>query len=84
MMVSGCCGQPSARRARAAPEAERLPRNPRVTGGVSLLYLGSGRKDFTGSVSNLTYVVSDHRRKFVVHPDDAPALLKKRFVILEP
>jgi hypothetical protein len=83
-MYSGCCGQPLSRRARAAPEAERLPRNPQVLGGVNLLYLGSGRKDFKGSNSNLTYIVSEQRRNFVVHPDDAPALLKKRFVILEP
>jgi hypothetical protein len=55
-----------------------------VSGGVNLLYLGSGRKDFTGSNSNLTYVVSEQRRNFVVYPDDASALLKKRFVILEP
>jgi hypothetical protein len=83
-MTSGCCGQPPPQRGRAAPETERLPRNPGVPGGVNLLYLGSGRKDFIGSESNLTYVVSERRRYFVVHPEDAPALLKKRFVILEP
>ena len=83
-MASGCCGQPPPRRAKVAREPERLPRNPQVSRGVRLLYLGSGRKDFTGRESSLTYVVSEQRRDFVVHPDDAPALLKKRFVILEP
>jgi hypothetical protein len=83
-MASGCCGQPSARRIAVAREAERLPRNPTVSGGVRLLYLGSGRRDLSGSNSGLTYVVSEQRRKFVVHRDDAPALLKRRFVILEP
>jgi hypothetical protein len=83
-MTSGCCGQPSPRRIRAAKEGERLPRNPQVSDGVNLLFLGSGRKDFTGSVSNLKYVVSDHRRSFVVHAEDVSALLKKRFVILAP
>jgi hypothetical protein len=83
-MVSGCCGQPAPRRARAAPETERLPRNPQVSSGVRLLYLGSGRKDFTGPESSLAYVVSEHRRDFVVHPGDVPGLLKKRFVILAP
>jgi hypothetical protein len=83
-MASGCCGQRSSRRSRAAKEVERLPRNPEVSEGVSLLYLGSGRKDYTGSVSNFIYVVADLRRTFVVHPDDVPALLNKRFVILKP
>jgi hypothetical protein len=80
----GCCGQPSSRRIAVARAAERLPRNPTVQGGVRLLYLGSGRREFTGLDSGLTYVVSEQRRKFVVHRDDVPALLKKRFVILEP
>jgi len=83
-MGSGCCGQPPSRRPRAAKEAERLPRNPKLSGGVRLLYLGSGRKDFPGPQSGLTYVVSETRRKFVAHRDDAGALLKNRFVILEP
>jgi hypothetical protein len=84
MMISGCCGQPSPRHYREAEEAEKLPQNPQVSGGVRLLYLGAGRRDFLGSESGLTYVVSGKRRNFVVNPDDAPAMLKKRFVILEP
>ena len=85
-MASGCCGQPAPRRRRrtAAQETEALPGNPEVPGGVTLLYLGSGRKDLSGSGSGLTYAVSDRRRHFVAHPDDAPALLKNRFVILAP
>lgn len=83
-MANGCCGQPPPRRSRAARETERLPRNPHVSRGIRLLYLGSERKDFTGPASSLTYVVSEQRRNFVAHPDDVPALLRKRFVILEP
>ena len=83
-MASLCCGQPAPRRFGAAREAESLPRNPQVSGGVRLLYLGAGRRDFSGPESGLTYIVSERRRNFVVHPDDATALLKKRFVILEP
>jgi hypothetical protein len=83
-MIKGCCGQPTPRRFGAAREAEALPQNPQVTGGVRLLYLGAGRRDFPGPESGLTYVVSETRRNFVVHPDDAPGLLKRRFVILEP
>ena len=83
-MASGCCGQPSSRRPRGTKDAERLPRNPTVSGGVRLLYLGAGRRDLSGSKSGATYVVSSTRRGFVAHPADAPALLKNPFVILEP
>jgi hypothetical protein len=83
-MFSGCCGQPGPRRISIKKETEPLPKNPRVEGGVPLLYLGSGRKTLKGPESDLTYVVSDHRRDFVAHPDDVRTLLRNRFVILRP
>jgi hypothetical protein len=82
-MFSGCCGQPARRRTRKAPE-ENLPENPSVNGGVQLLYLGAGRRELEGAQTGLRYVVSDHRRAFVAHPDDARALLRDRFVIEAP
>ena len=82
-MASGCCGRPSSRRGRSSSENERLPQNPKISSGVRLIYLGSGRVDFTGK-SGSTYVVSEYRRDFTVYPDDVPALLKKRFVIKAP
>ena len=85
-MANGCCGQPTLRMRRraAAKETEELPDNPEVPGGIPLLYLGSGRKDLHGSGSGLTYAVSERRRHFVAHPEDAPALIKNRCVILAP
>lgn len=82
-MFSGCCGQPGKRRPRNEPE-ENLPENPAVDGGVTLLYLGAGRRDFEGARTGLRYAVSDRRRRFVAHPDDARALLRNRFVIRAP
>jgi hypothetical protein len=84
-MFSGCCGQPARRRARKAAPEENLPENPAIDrGGVRLLYLGAGRRDFQGAQTGLRYVVSDHRRAFVAHPDDAGGLLRDRFVIEAP
>jgi hypothetical protein len=83
-MAKGCCGQPAPRRLRSRHEGERLPRNPRLAIGVSLLYLGAGRRDFAGTESGHTYFVSEMRRRFMVHPDDVTGLLNKPFVTLEP
>jgi hypothetical protein len=83
-MLSGCCGQPVPRRLAIRKEVEALPPNPKVTDGVPLLYLGSGRKELQGAESELTYVVSDHRRDFTAHAADVRALLRNRFVILRP
>jgi hypothetical protein len=82
-MFSGCCGQPAAKRATKEPE-DSLPENPSIENGVALLYLGAGRHDYAGSNTGFQYVVSDHRRSFVAHPDDVRALLRNRFVIPKP
>ncbi len=81
-MSSACCGQPAPRRRRPAPPT--LPPNPKVTGGVRLLYLGSGARDLRGPETDLVYHVSEHRRAFTVRAGDAPALSKRRDVILAP
>jgi hypothetical protein len=81
-MFSGCCGQSIPRRKKEP--AEKLPENPTVEGGVPLLYLGAGRRDFEGAHTGFRYVVSDRRRSFVAHPDDVRALLRNRFVISAP
>jgi hypothetical protein len=82
-MFSGCCGQPATGRTKKEPE-EVLPENPPIKGGVPLLYLGAGRRNFGGSRTGFQYVVSDHRRSFTAHPDDVRALLRNRFVIQAP
>lgn len=82
-MFSGCCGQPARRRTTKGRE-DNLPENPALENAVRLLYLGAGRRDFHGAQTGLHYVVSDHRRAFEVHPDDARALLRDRFIIPAP
>ena len=81
-MGSGCCGQPAARRRRVSPGAPPPPANPKVLGGVRLLYLGSGRQTLEGQATGLAYHVAEGRRWFKVHPDDAAAMLRRPYVIL--
>lgn len=81
-MASGCCGQPAPRRRRPAPPA--LPPNPKVTGGIRLLYLGGGAQQIRGPATGLVYHASEHRRMFTAHAEDAPALARRRDVILAP
>ena len=83
MMSKGCCGQPAPRRFKLTKEGERLPPNPKLAEGVRLLFLGTGRQDLIGPESGLKYFVSETRRHFTVHPDDAVKLIKG-FVIREP
>jgi hypothetical protein len=81
-MMKTCCGQP-VRQYR--PNDERpLARNPAVRGGVRMLYLGTGTRKLRGPSSGLEYVVGVQRRIFVVHRDDADALLRRRHFILAP
>lgn len=75
-----CCGQIPAPRDPAAD----LPANPEVPSGTVMIYLGSGQRRIVGKISGLTYHVSDHRRRFTVHPDDLPVLLKNRDIMLKP
>lgn len=81
-MTSACCGQPAPRRRRPAPLP--LPVNPKVPRGIRLLYLGAGSVRLTGPVTALVYHVADQRRAFTAHPHDAPALTRRRDVILAP
>lgn len=79
----GCCGQPTRQR-RSRARSEPLPPNPKLTRGVGMIFLGSGRRDIRGRASGLTYVVADSRRHFRVDPDDVDQLLRQRDVILQP
>jgi len=80
-MRDGCCGQPGSRR-KARPSPEPLPANPTPTGGVAMIYLGSGRREVQGSGSGLRYVVADHRRQFRAEPSDVDDLLRRREFML--
>ena len=80
-MTSACCGHPSGGRRARAPA---LPANPKVPGGTRLLFVGSGRAELRGDASGSLYHVSDHRRVFVVHPNDASGILQHPDVIQGP
>lgn len=82
MKSDGCCGQPQRRR-RMGPAQEPLPANPTPTGGVAMIYLGSGRRELQGSTSGLRYFVADHRRHFRAEPSDVDALLRRREFMLK-
>jgi len=83
MAFEGCCGQPTTRRG-MRDRPERLPANPKPKGGISMIFLGSGRRDIRGQVSGNTYVVADHRRHFRADPEDVDHLLRRRDFILQP
>jgi hypothetical protein len=82
MNLDGCCGQPASRR-KARPSLEPLPVNPTPTGGVALIYLGSGRMEVQGSRSGLRYHVADQRRHFRAEPSDVDDLLRRREFMLK-
>ena len=77
----GCCGQPTRSKARVSPEV--LPENPRIDGGVKLLFIGSGKETLRGSAGRV-YVVSEFRRRLVVSTADATVFLRRRDLILAP
>jgi len=81
---SGCCGQPVRHRRSIASPTAALPANPKMPGGVRLLYLGSGLQSLRGQRSDLMYHVSEQRRWFTASPDDVNAFLRRRDVILAP
>jgi hypothetical protein len=75
-----CCGQIPKRK----NENDELPENPEISSGTELIYLGSGDLKIEGESSGLNYFVSDHRRRFTVHPDDLMNLLRIPNIILRP
>jgi hypothetical protein len=81
-MVEGCCGQLRPKR-RVRVNREPLPANPAPSGGIAMIYLGSGRRDLDGPRSGLRYFVSDHRRHFRADPRDVDLLLRRRDFMLK-
>jgi hypothetical protein len=82
MKSDGCCGQPQRRR-RMGPAQEPLPANPTLTGGVAMIYLGSGRREIAGSSTGHRYFVADQRRHFRAAPSDVDDLLRRREFMLK-
>jgi hypothetical protein len=79
---SSCCGGYVGRRVHAVQPS--LPPNPKVHGGVAVIYLGSGNITIKGENTGVTYYASDHRRQFKVHTEDAKSILRQRDFILSP
>lgn len=81
-MVEGCCGQMPARR-RVRTDREPLPANPTLSGGIAMIYVGSGRREVEGPRSGLRYFVSGERRHFKAEPSDVDLLVRRREFMLK-
>lgn len=79
---SGCCGGHVRRRVQVAEPS--LPPNPKVQGGVAVIYLGAGNIAVKGESTGAVYHASDHRRHFRVYTEDARSILRHRGFILKP
>ena len=79
---NSCCGSYSKQKMVKAKEAI-LP-NPKVKGGVALIYVGAGKKNFKGHVTGSVYYVSDHSRHFTAYTEDADSLLRNASIIGKP
>lgn len=82
MINSPCCGSYSKRK--VVKEKESIPPNPKINGGIALIYVGSGKKSFTGKATGAIYYVSDHMRHFNAHKEDADDILRNPAVIRKP
>lgn len=80
--TSLCCEQIPKRK--NITGVKNLPKNPNITNGIEVIYLGAGDLKFKGKTSGLTYYVSDHRRRFTADTKDLPSILKMRNFILKP
>jgi len=81
-MNNGCCGSYSTQK--VIKEKEPIPANPKISRGVPLIYVGSGKKSFKGKATDSVYYVSDHFRHFRVHPEDAVSILSNGGIIRKP
>ncbi len=77
-----CCGSYSPQK--KLNKKEFIPSNPKIKGGVALIYVGAGKKKFKGMATGFVYHVSDHSRHFNVHTEDADALLNDPAIIRKP
>ncbi len=80
--INTCCGSHVRRRVPTVKIA--LPPNPKVKGGVAVIYLGSGNINLKGSGTESIYYASDHYRHFRVFAEDADSILRSPNIILKP
>lgn len=83
MTTKSCCGGSMPGKKRKVV-IETLPPNPVVSSGVTILYLGSGKRKIMGTGSGSIYFVSDHHRQLKVFRDDAEDILSMPYFIRKP
>ena len=80
--VNTCCGSFARQKVKIVKTS--LPSNPKVQGGVAVIYLGSGNIKLTGAGTKLAYHASDHHRHFRVFAEDAESILTNPMIIHKP
>jgi hypothetical protein len=81
-IVNTCCG--SYFRKNEATIKKPLPPNPKVQGGIAVIYLGSGNISIKGSATESVYHASDHSRHFRVYAEDIDSVLRNPDIIRKP
>ncbi len=79
---NACCG--SYLKRRVTKVKSLLPANPKVQGGVAVIYLGAGDISVKGNETGSDYYASDHSRHFKVYAEDADSVLRHSSIILKP
>jgi hypothetical protein len=77
-----CCGS-NLRKRITTVKTPLLP-NPKIPGGIAVIYLGSGNISVKGTGSASVYHASDHNRHFRIYTEDADSILKRPDIILKP
>ncbi len=81
-IINTCCG--SNVRKRVPTEKTPSPPNPKVKGGVAVIFIGSGNINLIGPGTGSIYYASDHHRHFRVFAEDADSIVRNPYVILKP
>ncbi len=79
---SGCCG--TYHNKKKPKVIENIPDNPKVAGGIAVIYVGSGYIKIDGAQSGFTYHASDHNRHFAVAHEDIDFVMKTKDIIYKP
>lgn len=72
---SGCCGGRSSRASMRKVKVPKLPKNPRVSGGIELVYVGANVRHVKAAVTGLVYHVAAGARFVRVDRRDVDGLL---------
>lgn len=80
--VNTCCGSFARKKVKIIKTP--LPPNPKVQGGISVIFLGSGDIKLTGAITKSVYYASDHHRHFKIFKEDAESIMKDPMIIHKP